>query len=67
MEYLFGSSRGRLAKQGFADADINSLFGKTNSLFRRKFSLFDRVGNSIEKASCYGCLAWHIWANDAPN
>src|SRR5262249_11269863 len=40
----------------------NSLFGRINSLLVRKFSLFDRVGNSIEKPVCYRCLAGRISA-----
>src|SRR5262245_34889775 len=40
----------------------NSLFGKINSLFRRNFSLFGCVGNSIKKANEYASLRRSIVA-----
>jgi hypothetical protein len=43
----------------------NSLFGQINSLFRRKFSLFDCVGNSIKKGNQYGRLGRCYRADNA--
>ena len=43
----------------------NSLFGQINSLFRRKFSLFDCVGNSIKKGNQYGRLGRCFRADNA--
>ena len=45
----------------------HSLFRPIISLFRRKFSLFDRVGNSIKKGNRYGGLGRRIRAKKAPN
>jgi hypothetical protein len=36
--------------------DENSLFTQINSLFRRKFSLFGCVGNSVQEANDYAWL-----------
>ena len=45
----------------------NSLFGQINSLFHRKFSLFDCAGNSIQKANQYGQLGRRFRVNSARN
>jgi hypothetical protein len=45
----------------------NSLFRRITSLFRRKFSLFGCVGNSIKKASRYRRLERPINAESALN
>jgi hypothetical protein len=44
----------------------NTLFGQINSLFRRKSSLFDCVGNSIKEANHYGWLGLRIRADNRP-
>jgi hypothetical protein len=45
----------------------NSLFRRITSLFRQKFSLFDRVGNSIKKGSDCEWLGLRIRAENALN
>src|SRR5882672_8244990 len=45
----------------------NSLFTQINSLFRRKFSLFGCVGNSVEEANDYAWLERCIRTDNARN
>jgi hypothetical protein len=55
MDALPSDRRGRACSDSLM-SNGNSLFRRISSLFHQKFSLFDRVGNSIKKANEYTLL-----------
>jgi len=63
LHVILGGNPGRLS----LIPNKNSLFTQINSLFRRKFSLFDCAGNSIKKGNQYGRLGRRIRAENALN